>query len=117
MFRRLFFELPFLWCLWVLYLVGAALATVSLVIYVSYRDSNSSPLLQSLWGDLSFCWQFHACRLLTALVAFSWIGWITISVLWVTTLIYAFTNNAWKLPSHGRWIRTRHDNKEGYPTA
>jgi len=82
---RTAFELFFLFVLWVLYLVGAAIAT-------------------TLWGDLSFCWQYEACRLLTALVAFAWIGWITISVLYINTFIFAFTRKAWTKPSHGYWI-------------
>ncbi|KIJ28904.1 hypothetical protein M422DRAFT_269784 [Sphaerobolus stellatus SS14] len=92
-FRRIAFELIFMWILWVLYLVGAAVAT-------------------TLWGDLSFCWQFEACRLLTALVAFSWIGWITITVLWVTTFIFAFTRGAWMRPAHTRWA---FQSKDAYP--
>ncbi|GAW05117.1 hypothetical protein LENED_006952 [Lentinula edodes] len=28
----------------------------------------------SLWGDLSFCQQFEACRILSALEAFAWLG-------------------------------------------
>ncbi|KAF8512313.1 hypothetical protein BU17DRAFT_96450 [Hysterangium stoloniferum] len=82
---RIAFELFFLGVLWVLYLVGAAVST-------------------HLWGDLSFCWQFEACRLLTALVAFAWIGWITISVLYLNTFIFAFTRKAWTKPSHGLWV-------------
>ncbi|KAJ3730533.1 hypothetical protein C8R42DRAFT_10086 [Lentinula raphanica] len=33
----------------------------------------------SLWGDLSFCQQFSACRILSALEAFAWFGWITLT--------------------------------------
>ncbi|KAF8519169.1 hypothetical protein JB92DRAFT_2899620 [Gautieria morchelliformis] len=84
-FVRIAFELFVLSCFWLLYLVGAAIAT-------------------SFWGNLSFCWQFEACRLLTALVAFAWIGWITISVLLFTTFVYAFTGRGWTKHSHGRWI-------------
>ena len=58
---------------------------------------------QSMWGKLSFCWNFEACRILTALVAFAWIGWITISALLFTTFIYGFTRDAWRKHSHGRW--------------
>ncbi|KAF8587531.1 hypothetical protein K439DRAFT_1407471 [Ramaria rubella] len=96
-FVRIIFEFLFLDCIWVLYLVGAAIAS-------------------SFWGDLSFCWQFEACRLLTALVAFAWIGWITISVLLLTTFVFAFTRNGWMKHSHGRWGDTLGADKEGYRT-
>jgi len=93
-FVRIAFELFFLGCLWLLYLVGAAIAT-------------------TMWGNLKFCWQFEACRILTALVAFAWIGWITVSVLLLTTFVFAFTRHAWTRHSHGRWAGAYGD-KEGY---
>lgn len=85
-FVKVIFELFFLGCLWVLYIAGAGVAT-------------------NFWGDLSFCWQFEACRLLTALVAFVWITWITISVIWISSIVFAATRgrDALLRHSHGRW--------------
>ena len=31
--------------------------------------------MQSIWPDLNFCYQFEACRILTAMMAFAWLGW------------------------------------------
>ncbi|KAL5512159.1 hypothetical protein ACEPAG_3444 [Sanghuangporus baumii] len=80
-------ELLGLAILWLLWLVGAAVAT-------------------SIWPNLpSFCSQYNACQVLTAMVAFSWLGWITITALVVTTLLYATANSSWADPAHGHWTR------------
>ncbi|OCB90750.1 hypothetical protein A7U60_g2050 [Sanghuangporus baumii] len=80
-------ELLGLAILWLLWLVGAAVAT-------------------SIWPNLpSFCSQYNACRVLTAMVAFSWLGWITVTALVVTTLLYATANSSWADPAHGHWTR------------
>jgi len=79
-----FSEIVILSILFVLYLVGAAIAT-------------------HLWGDLSFCQQFRACRILTALVAFSWMSWIIILCSLVASVFVAIANAAFFAPFHGRW--------------
>ncbi|KAJ7650739.1 hypothetical protein FB45DRAFT_888679 [Roridomyces roridus] len=79
-----FSEILILGILFVMYLVGAGIAT-------------------HIWGDLSFCHQFHACRLLTALVAFAWISWITLLGLLVTSVFVAIVNAAFFSPFHARW--------------
>ncbi|KAJ6570118.1 hypothetical protein DFH09DRAFT_422074 [Mycena vulgaris] len=79
-----FSEIIVLSILFVLYLVGAAIAT-------------------QLWGDLSFCQHFHACRILTAMVAFAWMSWIMLLCALVASIFVAFANAAFFAPFHGRW--------------
>jgi len=78
------FELTGLGLFFVFWIVGAGIATSS-------------------WGNLHFCHQYQACRLLTALVAFAWMGWIMILMLLVMSALFAFSNNAFHEPLHGRW--------------
>ncbi|KAF8890930.1 hypothetical protein BD779DRAFT_1515271 [Infundibulicybe gibba] len=70
--------------LWLFWLVGAAIAT-------------------SIWGDLSFCHKYQACRILTALVAFSWMGWIILSIILAVSMLFSLANGALLEPLHGRW--------------
>ncbi|KAH9476512.1 hypothetical protein JR316_0010424 [Psilocybe cubensis] len=70
--------------LWIFWIAGAATA--------------SGP-----WGNLSFCQQFEACRVLSALVAFAWLGWITITVLLGLSLLFSLANKSLFEPFHGRW--------------
>ncbi|KAJ7510458.1 hypothetical protein B0H11DRAFT_1900763 [Mycena galericulata] len=79
-----FSEILVLSALFVLYLVGAAIAT-------------------QLWGNLSFCQEFRACRILTALVAFSWMSWIILLCLLAASFFVAIANAAFFAPFHGRW--------------
>jgi len=91
-FRRLEFrffttflgEILVLTIIWLFWIIGAAVAT-------------------SIWGDLSWCQHFYQCRLLTAIVAFSWLGWITLTALLVITVLFSIANNALQQPLHGRW--------------
>lgn len=96
------FEVAGLGIFFVFWLVGVAVATVStqrqsLRLYHSYFRQ------QSYWGKLHYCHQYRACRLLTALVAFAWMGWIMILVLLVVSALFAFSNKAFHEPLHGRW--------------
>ncbi|KZT21816.1 hypothetical protein NEOLEDRAFT_1181362 [Neolentinus lepideus HHB14362 ss-1] len=77
-------ELIGLLVLFVLWLVGAAIAT-------------------TYWGNLHWCWIYRPCRILTALLAFAWIGWITIFFIFVYTLLFALSNNVVMEPLHARW--------------
>ncbi|KAJ7760750.1 hypothetical protein DFH07DRAFT_816609 [Mycena maculata] len=79
-----FSEIVVLSTFFVLYLVGAAIAT-------------------QLWGDLSFCQEFLACRILTALVAFAWMSWIILLCTLVASVFVAIANAAFFAPFHGRW--------------
>lgn len=45
--------------LWLLWLIGSAVAS-------------------NIWPNLSFCYKFEACRILAAMTAFAWLGWLTI---------------------------------------
>ncbi|KAI0027392.1 hypothetical protein K488DRAFT_90903 [Vararia minispora EC-137] len=82
------FEGVSLFVLWLMYLVGAAIAT-------------------SIWGDLSFCRQFWQCRELTALVAFAWLSWITLFSLFSFAILIPARNNAWSAPMHGYYVPPR----------
>ncbi|KAF9450764.1 hypothetical protein P691DRAFT_725466 [Macrolepiota fuliginosa MF-IS2] len=77
-------EIVALAILWLFWLVGAAVAS-------------------SIWGDLSFCQQLSQCRLLTAMLAFAWLGWITLTALLVVTVLFSIANSALWQPLHGRW--------------
>ncbi|KIM89662.1 hypothetical protein PILCRDRAFT_192356 [Piloderma croceum F 1598] len=78
------FELAGLGLFFVFWIVGAGVAT-------------------SLWGNLRFCHQYQACRILTTLVAFAWMGFIMIFILLVVSTLFAISNNAFHEPLHGRW--------------
>jgi len=77
-------ELIVLSILWLFWLVGTGVAT-------------------SFWGNLSFCSHLNPCRVLTALVAFAWLGWITLSVILTVCVLFSFANKALAEPLHGRW--------------
>ncbi|KAF9039834.1 hypothetical protein BJ165DRAFT_1530850 [Panaeolus papilionaceus] len=77
-------EIAGLSLIWVFYISGAAVAT-------------------SMWGNLSFCQSFSTCRLLSALVAFTWLGWLCLSALLTFSLLFAIANGAFNEPMHGRW--------------
>ncbi|CAA7263978.1 unnamed protein product [Cyclocybe aegerita] len=70
--------------LWLFWIAGAAVAT-------------------NIWGDLTFCQQFAACQILSALLAFAWLGWIILTALLGIALLFAFANSALTEPLHGRW--------------
>ncbi|KAJ7086147.1 hypothetical protein B0H15DRAFT_845568 [Mycena belliarum] len=79
-----FSEIVVLSILFILYLVGAAIAT-------------------HIWGDLSFCHQFRACRILTAMLAFAWMSWIVLLCSLVASIFASIANAAFFAPFHGRW--------------
>ncbi|KAF8890929.1 hypothetical protein BD779DRAFT_1515260 [Infundibulicybe gibba] len=68
--------------LWVMYLVGAAIATRH-------------------WHDVSFCWNVRACRVVTALVAFAWINWGITTFIWVLSM-YTQKGRPLTAPLHGQ---------------
>jgi len=72
---RNWFELGFLFVLWMLWLSGGAAATM-------------------VWPDLSWCVKFAPCRILQALMGWAWLGWLCITALYLPTLwIVAATQN------------------------
>ncbi|KAI0333366.1 hypothetical protein GY45DRAFT_1244881 [Cubamyces sp. BRFM 1775] len=64
------FELASLSVIWLLWLVGCVVST-------------------SIWPNLSFCFQFAPCRILTAMMAFAWLGWVTLVGLIVIAVLTA----------------------------
>jgi len=70
--------------LWILWIAGAGAAS-------------------NMWGSLSWCQQIEACRVLSALVAFSWLGWLTLTGLLGLSLLFSIANSALQEPLHGRW--------------
>lgn len=93
------FEVAGLGLLFVFWLVGVGVAT-------------------SFWGDLRFCSHYKACRLLTALVGFAWMGWIMLFALLLISVMFAVSNNAFHEPLHGRWDPREshyHENQENDP--
>ncbi|KAL1744690.1 hypothetical protein HDZ31DRAFT_82457 [Schizophyllum fasciatum] len=90
-------ELLSLFVLWVLWLVGVVYAT-------------------HYWGDLSWCWHYRACRILTALIAIAWSGWGVMTILLLLSAWLAHSRRAWRHPMHGRWdpISDGYHNRHGF---
>ncbi|RDX48450.1 hypothetical protein OH76DRAFT_1404711 [Lentinus brumalis] len=61
-------ELTTLSVLWLLWLVGCCVST-------------------SIWPNLTFCMQYAPCRILTAMMAFAWLGWTTLVGLIVIAIL------------------------------
>ncbi|KAJ8073877.1 hypothetical protein PM082_012155 [Marasmius tenuissimus] len=98
--------------LWIMLLVGAAVAT-------STRTPNSSDP-NARWGNLGFCHIYKPCRILTALVAFSWITWAFLTIAMIISIVFASVNHGWNEPMHGRWDpRGSHyrDSRSGPPMS
>jgi hypothetical protein len=57
----------------------------------------------SSWGNLGWCHQYSPCRLLSALVAIAWIGWVLLLSLLGIALAHTFVNRAWTDPMHGHF--------------
>jgi len=81
-------ELIGLLLLFILWIVGAAIATQH-------------------WGDLGWCHSFKACRILTALLAFTWMSWIMTFFLTVSCIWYIVRNDGFSQPVHGRYYPER----------
>ncbi|KAI0365470.1 hypothetical protein BV20DRAFT_1028060 [Pilatotrama ljubarskyi] len=64
------FELAALSVIWLLWLVGCVVST-------------------SIWPNLVFCYQFEPCRILSAMMAFAWLGWIVLVGLIVLAVVNA----------------------------
>ncbi|KAH7099727.1 hypothetical protein BKA62DRAFT_659441 [Auriculariales sp. MPI-PUGE-AT-0066] len=83
---RTWFEIAGIASLWFFWIGGAAAAS----------NDWSADLLAR-------CTRFSQCRELQALVAFAWLGWITLTVLLVGTVLLAWKRNAWSDHTHGEW--------------
>jgi len=81
-------ELIGLIILFILWIVGAAIATQQ-------------------WGDLGWCRSFSTCRLLTAIVAFTWMSWIMTLFLTIGCIWYIVRNDGFTQPVHGRYYPER----------
>ncbi|KAI0691568.1 hypothetical protein C8Q76DRAFT_771967 [Earliella scabrosa] len=77
-------ELFGLFVLFVMFLVGAAIAT-------------------TFWGDLFWCHTYWQCRVLTVLVAFAWMCWVITFALLLVSILFAAANSAFFHPLHGRY--------------
>lgn len=89
---RLWFEVLSLGVLWFFWLGGSAAAS-------------------GVWpaGLLASCAGFSQCRVLQAMLAFAWLGFLTITVMLLGTIFVAVRFNAWNEYNHGRWIYTGDD--------
>ena len=81
-------ELVGLLFIFILWIVGAAIATQK-------------------WGKLGWCHIYSACRLLTALVAFTWVSWITSAFLTLSCLWHIIRHDGFSQPVHGRYYYDR----------
>ncbi|KAF5353290.1 hypothetical protein D9756_007967 [Leucocoprinus leucothites] len=77
-------EIVVLVILWFFWVVGAGIASTS-------------------WAGIDNCQQFEACRVLSALLAFAWLSWITLTALLIVTVLFSVANHALQQPLHGRW--------------
>lgn len=105
--------------IWLFWMVGTGIATVRIAslflvsllpnIFPSFYITNSSlnvrtdHFLQSMWSNLAGCQQYNACRVLSALLAFAWLGWIVLTALFGICLLFTIANHAFLEPLHGRW--------------
>ncbi|KAH7105221.1 hypothetical protein BKA62DRAFT_767470 [Auriculariales sp. MPI-PUGE-AT-0066] len=55
------------------------------------------------WGDISYCWQYRQCRMLTAMLGVAWSATIISLILLVMELHYVSRHRAWGHPMHGRY--------------
>ncbi|KAJ7626689.1 hypothetical protein DFH06DRAFT_1273092 [Mycena polygramma] len=77
-------ELIGLFVIWMFWIVGTGIATTQ-------------------WGSLGFCARFEACRVLSAIVAFSWLSWILVTFSLGVSTTFVVANGALLEPLHGMW--------------
>ncbi|CCM04158.1 uncharacterized protein FIBRA_06320 [Fibroporia radiculosa] len=77
-------EMAGLFILFVLWIVGAAIAS-------------------TMWAELEWCHEYEQCRLLMALVAFAWLGWAVLLFLLFISALFAVVNRALFWQMHGRY--------------
>ncbi|KAG8786368.1 hypothetical protein FRC16_001743 [Serendipita sp. 398] len=81
---RTWFEVAVLGLLWFLWIGGAGSAT-------------------TIWPDLNFCVQFSPCRVLQAMMAWAWLGWVTITFILLTSIFFSFRARSWELLIYSAW--------------
>jgi len=92
--------------LWFFWIVGTGIATVCVIFFhliagsIDYWNSIQS---KSSWQGLEGCQRFGPCQVLSALLGFAWLSWITLTALLVVTLLFSVANHAFQQPLHGRW--------------
>jgi len=82
---RAWFEIAGLSLLWLFWIGGAGAAT-------------------NVWPDLSWCGDGQ-CHLLQAIMAFAWLGWITITALLIGSLVFLFRSRGWNDDLWETWGR------------
>ncbi|KAG9050617.1 hypothetical protein FS837_003716 [Tulasnella sp. UAMH 9824] len=82
-FARQWFELIVLFVLWMFWVGGAGAAS-------------------TVWPSLSWC-NHPQCRLLEAIMAFAWLGWIINIILLSGSIIFTAKNRAWKDDLYETW--------------
>ncbi|KAJ7640531.1 hypothetical protein B0H17DRAFT_1023114 [Mycena rosella] len=92
-------ELIGLFIVWMFWLVGTAIATVTFL---------------TQWGSLGFCQEFEACRVLSAIVAFSWLCWVSVSFNFGVSITFILANGALLEPLHGQWAPGAGDQESQY---
>ncbi|KAG9056831.1 hypothetical protein FS842_009425 [Serendipita sp. 407] len=85
-FSKNWFEVCSLGTLWLLWLSGAGAAS-------------------TVWPDLSWCIQYSPCVVLQVLMAWAWLGWITLSLLLFPTLWFVVPRRAWHEECIDTWGR------------
>ncbi|KAI0764129.1 hypothetical protein BC629DRAFT_1293649 [Irpex lacteus] len=104
--------LTLLWVPWVIHVIAKtsdygwvstfAGETVALsILFVMWLVGSA--IASGEWGNLHWCQIYKPCRILTAMVAFSWMGFIIIFILLITNLMFAIANRAFREPLHGRY--------------
>ncbi|KAJ7175780.1 hypothetical protein C8R46DRAFT_1079439 [Mycena filopes] len=78
-------ELIGLFIVWMFWVVGTAIATQQ-------------------WGSLGFCQEFEPCRVLSAIVAFSWLTFCLVTFNFGVSLTFILANGALLEPLHGQWV-------------
>ncbi|KAH8835637.1 hypothetical protein DL96DRAFT_1575010 [Flagelloscypha sp. PMI_526] len=76
-------------------LIGTGLLWFWLLVGISIASSQ--------FAAVPYCQVFEACRVLSALLAFGWLSWICLTLLWGATFLLSYTNGAWNHSLHGHW--------------
>lgn len=95
-------EIAGLVVLWFFWILGAGIASVSSHSWSPSQQTNREFCFQTVLGPDANC-RLSACSVASALLAFSWLGWITLSGILAVALLFSFANSAFREPLHGRW--------------
>ncbi|RXW22121.1 hypothetical protein EST38_g3741 [Candolleomyces aberdarensis] len=56
-----------------------------------------------MWRNIGWCQGVNACRVLSAMLGFAWLGWIALTALLAICLLFTIANHAFTEPLHGKW--------------